>query len=550
MRQAAGNDDNRPSRYRIGRDFGGAGTGTLRRGLFAALIMSLMAFVLVAVPTAGPASAQSVEIGQTEMGNIFVGTTQPAFQITTSADKVGWKVSDYWGRQVASGDLAVPGGSAMLKPAIGRMGYYELDLTVSGSAAAHTSFARVPGGNRAGVSNFVFGMQSHFGMASGGWNSAVVPLIKAAGVEAVRDAQPWQLIEVDKGVYDFTVQDGRLETYMQRLKDAGIEPVAAFGLANHNYDNGATPYSDAGHQAYARFTTEVLKHYGDQIQRMGVYNEPNIMKFGDFGDGPADALPGNYYKLLRATHQAVDAARPDVTVAGPELAAGVGRIGSWEGWLDEFFRLGGLDYLDVVSVHPYRTGNPPEGLAGHLKIVRDLMAKHGGGNKPLWITEQGWPTDRVSEEEQAAFLPRTYVLGMAADVERFNWYNFMDTVTENGISRFGVIRGGNDPNGRYTPKPSFVAYSVMTKELSGASYQDADNTPTGVLSHRFAGGGDPLRVMWAPGGNQKVVLRTQEPLRVTSAMGASRTLEPVNGQVTLTLTPDVAYVRGDVKGIG
>lgn len=545
MRQATGNDEKRRRSNRVGGAFGGDSRRTFRIGLCGVVVASLLAFMLASVPLAGPAQAQTVEIGQTELGNVFVRDARPTFEVTTSASEVNWKIRDYWGGQVSSGTLAVPGASATLKPPLGRNGYYELDVSVGGGGSAQTTFAIVPPEGRAGVEDFVFGMQSHFGQASGGWNAAVTPLIATAGVEAVRDAQPWQIIEVDKGVYDFTVQNGRFETYMAELKKHGIEPVSAFGLANDNYDNGATPHSTEGHRAFGRFAAEVLKHYGDQVQRAGVYNEPNLLKFGDYGDGPADALPENYFKLLRATHNAIDAERPDVTVAGPELAAGVGRVGTWKPWLEEFFQLGGLDYLDVVSVHPYRIGNQPEGLAGHLNHVRELMDQYGGGNKPLWITEQGWPTDRVSKEEQASVLPRTYVLGIAAGVERFNWYNFMDT----GRNSFGVIHGGNDPLGRFVPKPSFVAFTVMTKQLSGTTYQARDKAPAGVHSHRFGTNARPLRVMWSQDGNQNVSLKTQEPVRVSDAMGATRTLEPVNGQVSLTLTDNVTYVRGNINAI-
>jgi hypothetical protein len=41
-----------------------------------------------------------------------------------------------------------------------------------------------------------------------------------------------------------------------------------------------------------------------------------------------------------------------------------------------------------------------------------------------------------------------------------------------------------------------------------------------------------------------VRLPTDQPVEVTDAMGAARTIEPDDGHVTLTVTPDVQYVRG------
>jgi len=56
---------------------------------------------------------------------------------------------------------------------------------------------------------------------------------------------------------------------------------------------------------------------------------------------------------------------------------------------------GGAECFDIMNVHPYADPFAPEGrLDLGLEALRGLMAKHGDGAKPLWITEIGWTTRR------------------------------------------------------------------------------------------------------------------------------------------------------------
>jgi hypothetical protein len=518
---------------------------SLRRSL---TTVSIAVLVAIATGVASPrAGAQTVTIGQTAIGNVFTQGGTPAFDVTTSATEIAWSARDYWGNRVAAGDQPVADGAVRLQVPVQNTGYYELRVTESAggaSASAQAAFAVLPEAAPPRDDGFTFGVQTHFGDS---WNPQLVPLLQRIGVEAVRDSLPWPKIETEPGVYNFAAENGRYETYMAALRDSGIKPLIHFGLSNPNYDNDATPHTDAGRQAYARFVTEVMRHFGQQINEVLVYNEPNIVKFGDHGDGPADALPQNYFALLRETHRAVKALRPDVTVAGPEVTIAAQNRAIWVPWLEEFFELGGLDFIDTVSVHPYRDrcSCTPEGLAGQLAEVRTLMERHGGGDKAIWNTEQGWTNELNSEAELAGFVPRTNILAMAEGLQGAQWFNFMD---HNG-KLYGLIRRGDSPLGANTPKPAYVSYGVMTSQLSGLAYHSADPAPQGVFSRRFGPDSAPTRAMWAPQGARSVALMTDQPLRVTDAMGTTRTLNPVGGQVSLTLTSDPLYVRGPVERI-
>jgi hypothetical protein len=187
-------------------------------------------------------------------------------------------------------------------------------------------------------------------------------------------------------------------------------------------------------------------------------------------------------------------------------------------------------------------------LEQQLDEVRRIV----GDDRPIWITEIGWPNcgrGAVTEEEQAAFLPRAYAIAFANGVDRVYWYAFKDDVAE---CTPGEVRSRNfgllDVNNRETE--AYDAYRLMTQQLGGRPYRDQDVAPAGVYSYRFGSDADPVRVMWTPDGTQTVSLRTDEPLEVVDAGGASRTLDPgTRAEVTLPLTDEVQYVHGPVTSV-
>ncbi|MGH8794051.1 MAG: glycosyl hydrolase [Stackebrandtia sp.] len=510
---------------------------------------STLVLAVITVFKAAESDAE-VEIAPMVLGNIFTEGAEPSVEIESAAESAIWTVADYWGREVAAGELVFDDDSdkARLRLPLDASGHYKLAVRPGDgdeSATAYTELALTPDTDRAGAGrdDFVYGAQTHFGH---GWDTRLAALAVRIGVERVRDAQQWQEIETAENVYDFSVLEGRYQNYMDELDEHGLDQITEFGLYNANHDDGATPHTDAGRAAFAAFVGEVMDHYGDQIKQVGVLNEPNLPKFGDVGDGPADARPDYYAKLAEVVYEAVKRKRPDVTVAAPEVAAGHQGTDTWMPWLEEFFANDGLDHLDVLALHPYQKGcgdakwcPPEEGVVQDMAAVRDLMDEYGAGDVPIWATEAGWRADQVSEREQSAYLPRLYVLAQEAGVESLSWYNLADHAS----GPFGLVRGDDDPLGDYTPRPSYVAYSVMTDQLAGLDYDGRDDSPADVRSYRYEGHGDDVRVMWSPEREQDVRIAVDDPVKVTDTMGVTHTLEPQNGLVTVPLGGDVVYVH-------
>lgn len=95
--------------------------------------------------------------------------------------------------------------------------------------------------------------------------------------------------------------------------------------------------------------------------------------------------------------------------------------------------------------------------------------------------------ETVTEERQAEFLPRTYLIALSHGVQRIFWYNFRSSEREpdEREDHFGIVRKD------LSPKPGFIAYRTLTRlcpsgstvptlRTDGAFYLSGWTRPDGV----------------------------------------------------------------------
>lgn len=328
------------------------------------------------------------------------------------------------------------------------------------------------------------GVMTHFAQ---NWSTALIPRVEENGISRVRDELYWDTIEAKRGVFVFPAA---YDNYMAALKARGIRPLIALTFANRNYDGGLTPHTDEGIAAYARYAVEVLRHYGAQIEAVEIWNEYN----GSFCKGPATAdRSGTYLRMLKAAYTEIKRERPDVTVVGVSAA------GLPMPYLERIFAAGGLDFMDAVSVHPYRTSSTPEGLEAQISQLNALIARynHSGRPKPVWVTEIGWGTRQsqaegdlaIDENTQARFLVRAFVLLLSAKVDQAYWYLLRDY---DAFATMGIVRANGDA------KPASHAMAALLDRLQGATFAGREEAAEGIYAFRFErAGGGLLHVLWS-----------------------------------------------------
>ncbi|QTH43804.1 hypothetical protein J4772_05130 [Cohnella sp. LGH] len=495
-----------------------------------------------------------LKIRQNALGNVFLDNEPASFRIATKYPQFQWSVYDLYGRAVDEGVGQSPGGEGTVQLNGAEPGYYVLHVTVqrpgSDPATLRTPFAVLTDYDWSQVDDSPFSIAAHLHRTSLGWSEDLPRLIRLMGAQSARGGMEWT-IEKTKGVYTYTPQP---ESFMQRLEAEGLKGMFVAGYNNPLYDNNATPYTNEGREGFANYVNDYVTRYKDRLNAVEVYNEFNG-GFGQRGNSPANSQPSYYYELLKKTYETVKANHPEFTVSGM-VTAGIPMS-----WMESVFQLGGLNYLDVVSVHPYRYGRTPvearapEGMEEELDALKTLIRSYNGGElKPIWITEIGWPTHQsatgTDEKTQADYLVRAYTVALANGVEKMVWYNLMNDglQTDYNEHNFGLIRFKDDPLGAYTPKPAYAAYAAMTRELTGAEFEQREDYGPDIRSYLFRNNGEPTRVLWALA-NTIVAVRTDAPITVTDLTGRSETYEPLNGKVYLSLTGEPQYVKGEIVGI-
>jgi hypothetical protein len=227
-----------------------------------------------------------------------------------------------------------------------------------------------------------------------------------------------------------------------------------------------------------------------------IWNEADGNLFWENGPQPAA-----YAALLRATYPVVKARDRNAIVVS------TGMIGNHFDFLERLYDNGAQGFFDAVGVHtdtpcliaaPNYFYREADGRIGRYTFtgyreVHHVMARHGDGAKPIWMTEIGWNTSStapnscrdgvsagakpagVTQAQQAEYLKDAYAC-LAADpfVAVALWFSLQDTANRpNYDGHLGLLRADG------SAKP---AYAAM-KALHNGTRVTANASCGGVLDH-------------------------------------------------------------------
>lgn len=243
------------------------------------------------------------------------------------------------------------------------------------------------------------------------------------GMQAVRTSLPWGFMEPEGPRID-QYKLAQADAFFEGCARNGLRAVVIIDAHAASWSSGARPSLPARWGEFQRYVTDCMKRWGDTIIAVQSQNEPN--------NPPGDQAFG--VEGIVAASAAVKAGIEAAGCAGRVASIGPAIAFGDAAYLDVLYQAGLGPTLDGVSVHPYGVRfdvdpphfSPPErawgDLAGdpyHLvsgvEAVREVMAAHGDGEKPVWVTEYGYSTSRtgpggslggldVTEEQQAAWL--------------------------------------------------------------------------------------------------------------------------------------------------
>jgi len=296
--------------------------------------------------------------------------------------------------------------------------------------------------------------------------------------------------------------------------------------------NSLDSYAHGSYKALSYNEKEpTLLQWGEWVYRM-VSTFKGKVKYWEIANEPDLATsPQQYAAINNIAYIMAKKADPDCRVGGFSTA-GVDMT-----FIEECLKAGMADYFDFVSVHPYQWCHSfsPKVLNSQLNGLEVLLKKYNC-NRPVWLTEFGWPTHPqggVSVKLQADLL-RQLLLTCAA-LERFKlfWYcsNDWPGAPTDQEANFGIFSGNK-------PKPSFFGYYGLARTLAGARSLGELELEPGVHGYRFLlRDGKTAIGLWAERVSKKINIKLPDIVGVNAVLqktdSALQSLRVQNKVITL-----------------
>lgn len=279
-------------------------------------------------------------------------------------------------------------------------------------------------------------------------------------------------------------------------------------------------------EAFAAWVERTVERYdGDgqddapgspRVEAWEIWNEPD-----KDGTWLPKADPEAYGRLLRAGHDAVKRADSTALVltGGLYVFDAVGEAG----FMSRAIEVAGWDSFDVLSIHPYLIDHAPDdpwldnprenfdvSIPGRIRTAKRWLEERGGG-KQLWISEVGWstcagvcePQFAKSEEQQASYMVRTFVLAAALGVQHVSFFQLKDKFKGAQVpwSQAAIL------NDNLSPKLAYGAYGTLVRQLRYARFQGTGpaHREDAVANYRFSLlDGGTVDVLWSLSGPREV----------------------------------------------
>lgn len=226
--------------------------------------------------------------------------------------------------------------------------------------------------------------------------------------------------------------------------------------------------------------TQAMRYKG-RILYYEIWNEPNLPAQRDIG------TPERMLTLAREAYVILKQVDPNIKVISPSPVNPNGLD-----WLDRYLELGGGKYADIIGYHFY-VRTRPESMLELILPAKEIMRKHGVGDKPLWNTESGWirneltvPIDPVAQAP--GWTARAYILNWAAGVQRFYWYAWDD----DGHDSIPFTE-----EDQATATISAYAYREVQKWLIGSRMESCERQSEGTWTCRLTRESGPAAwILW------------------------------------------------------
>ena len=400
-------------------------------------------------------------------------------------------------------------------------GWFAIMSTLACSSVGQASLPKL-------VIPYGFGVNIHFR-----GEPRDLDLIAEAGFRFIRMDLAWQGIEREKGICDF--EGTGYDALTEGCSNRGIRILYILDYSNRLYESDSSVRTAVGREAFANFAEAAAKRYSGTAILWEIWNEPNLRHFWS----PQPSVE-DYCALVETTVPLIRRSDPSGLVAAPATS------GIPFDWLEACYKRGLLEWIDALTVHPYRP-RPPETVMQDYAKLRELNERYAPEGKeiPIISGEWGyslinWDKSRLSEEQQAQYLVRMLLVNLHEGIPVSIWYDWKDDGTDpdEREHHFGTMT--HDLN----PKPAYLAAKTLAHTLEGYSIVERlDVGKDEDFALRLRSGQKEAVAFWTVDEEHEVTLRIKAGEGVLSNMlGDERAISWSDGRLEVSLSQSPQYI--------
>jgi len=299
-----------------------------------------------------------------------------------------------------------------------------------------------------------------------------IEAVSSINVKIAREVLKWDIVEAQKGSYDWSRYDYLFNKYSSKNIDILLcimneSPSWANGDSNKLIVPTGTAF-DSWVNSFSNFIRSAVTRYKGIINKWEIGNEP-----GDIHFWPSGPSVSQYTAWYRALYETIKNESPKAIIVAPGVTnvGGCGGSQMWPGggpgfirdFYIELIKLG-AERPDVISIHPYcdipliheQYKNNWDDIAG----IHNLLKKMGDGDKKIWLTEFGWKAGTDDEQKTAGDYMRKSILSLINNYPYVDLYTyFMGYDTPSYSDGLFSVNGDT-----FTPKIHANIFKELTKK--------------------------------------------------------------------------------------
>ena len=402
-------------------------------------------------------------------------------------------------------------------------------------------------------------------MCSSGSNDASAQMLEDMGCRLVRDwgdsdAFRWRYCEPEEGKFDFSGVDRTIEIYRHH----GISVMPIIASIDFTDNPKKLKWPDWLKAKCVKLEKSGVNKYTINLPPIDLWKRylKNLashckgkVKFYEIGNELNDCMnPDTYVEYLKAAYQALKEGDPDAKIVG--FCATGDLTCTPEIFLEKCFSLGGIEYADIVSFHPYDAPNLASFKPADKQLdMFKLLFKQYGKNKklPLWNTElfylRGDDRNYLESRKHSPYhVAWRFLTDLGEGVSQTCFLSHSQIYRETLILHTPTDYTSN-LNRLIDPSADFVVLNALARLFEGAKPVDKINLGNDSICYVYERNGKMLAAFWHYGDMKDLKFKLDAKASDVKLFDLFGNEIPFPENGTLKLGPETFYIEAkETKG--